>query len=70
MQLCFHVHLLPVLALKTVGYAGFFGGTVAAFGGILYTLYSELQGTSGTYPMVQRAVSLIESDPKVLNFFQ
>ena len=54
------------LALKTIGYAGLFGGTVAAFGGIIYTLYTELQGTSGTYPMLQRAVSLIEADPKLM----
>lgn len=54
-----------ILAIKTIGYAGLFGGVVAAFGGIMYTLYSELKGTSGTYPMVQRAVSFIESDPKV-----
>ncbi len=40
---------------------------MAAFGAILYTLYSELQGSSGTYPMLQRAVTLIESDPKLMS---
>ena len=57
--------IIFLVALKTVGYAGLFGGTVAAFGGIMYTLYTELQGESGTFPLVQRAVSLIEADTKV-----
>ncbi len=39
---------------------------MAAFGGIIYTLYTELQGTAGTYPMLQRAVSLIQADPKLM----
>lgn len=52
--------------LKTAGYAGLFGGVVAGFGGIIYTLYSELSETSGSsYSLVQRAVSRIESDQRV-----
>lgn len=52
--------------LKTVGYAGLFGGVVVGFGGIMYTLYQELTETSNSsYALVQRAVSRVESDKRV-----
>ena len=51
--------------MKLVGYAGLVGGTVVAFGGVMYTLYKELTETTGTYALVQRAVDRIEQDSAV-----
>ena len=54
--------------LKTFAYAGLFGGVVAGFGGIMYALYEEMAETSGSYGMIQNAVSRLESDQRVCIF--
>ncbi len=51
---------------KTAAYAGLFGGVVAGFGGIIYALYQEVSETSGSYGMIQRAVSRVENDQRVI----
>ena len=54
--------------LKTVGYAGLFGGVVVGFGGIMYTLYQEIAETSNSsYALIKRAVSRVENDQRVKN---
>jgi len=53
-------------ALKTVGYAGLFGGVVIGFGGIIYTLFDELSSTSGSYAIIRQAVNVIEHDSTVM----
>jgi hypothetical protein len=50
---------------KSVAYAGLFGGVMVGFGGILYTLYTEMSETSGSYALVERAVKRVESDQRV-----
>lgn len=53
--------------LRTAAYAGLFGGVVAVFGGVMYTLYAELTESSGTYGIVQRAVEKLEANGAVSN---
>lgn len=50
---------------ESVAYAGLFGGVMVGFGGILYTLYTEMSETSGSYALVERAVKRVESDQRV-----
>ena len=40
---------------------------MVGFGGILYTLYTEMSETSGSYALVERAVKRVESDQRVKN---
>lgn len=64
----FIIYNLPLIVgrrIKTVAYAGLFGGVLTGLGGILYTLYTEISETSGSYGMIQKAVSRLESDQKV-----
>ena len=50
---------------KSLAYAGLFGGVLVGFGGILYTLYTELSETSGSYAIIERAVKRVENDQRV-----